>query len=104
MTIKDAYPSVKAPWMRLATLTGEIFERPFGFEMSYSSSMRETPERTRMYQILLTCERELGIKIELIPESSTLSLFNLKAGIFNCVSNNANENDLWKDFIGRLVF
>ena len=104
VAIKDAYASVKEPWMRLATLTGGIFDRPFGFEISYSSSMREAPERTRMYQILFPGERELGAKIELTPETSPLSFFNLKAGIFNGVLNNANENDRWKDFIGRLGF
>ncbi len=102
--IKDAYASVKEPWMRMASLTGGIFDRPFGFEISYSSSMRESPERSRMYQILFPGERELGAKIELTPESGPLSYFNLKAGLFNGVLNNANENDRSKDFIGRLGF
>lgn len=102
--IKDAYASVKEPWMRMASLTGGIFDRPFGFEISYSSSMRESPERSRIYQILFPGERELGAKIELTQENGPLNYFNLKAGLFNGVLNNANENDRWKDFIGRLGF
>ncbi len=102
--IKDAYASVKEPWLRIASLTGGIFDRPFGFEISYSSSIRESPERSRMYQILFPGERELGAKLELAPESGPLSYFNFKGGLFNGVLNTANENDRWKDFIGRLGF
>jgi len=100
--IKDMYASVKEPWMRAFTFTGGIFDRPFGFEISYSSSNREAPERTRMYQILFPGERELGSKIEFAPESGPLSFLNFKGGLFNGVLNNANENDNNKDFIGRL--
>lgn len=100
--IKDAYASVKEPWLKTFGLTAGIFERPFGFEISYSSSNREAPERTRMYQTLFPGERELGAKIEITPpETSPYQWFNLKAGLFNGVLNTANENDNYKDFIGR---
>jgi hypothetical protein len=102
--IKDAYASVKEPWMRAVSLTGGVFDRPFGFEISYSSSSRETPERTRLFQTLFPGERELGAKIEVAPEKGTMSYFNLKAGVFNGVLNTANENDRNKDFIGRVGF
>ena len=102
--IKDAYASIKEPWLRAATLTAGVFDRPFGFEISYSSSNRETPERSRVFQTLFPGERELGAKIELAPENGLLSYFNLIAGIFNGVLNNANENDRHKDFIGRFGF
>jgi hypothetical protein len=102
--IKDAYVSVKEPWLRTVGLTAGIFDRPFGFEISYSSSNREAPERTRLFQTLFPGERELGAKIEVMAESGPLSYFNLKAGLFNGVLNTANENDRNKDFIGRLGF
>ena len=102
--IKDAYASIKEPWLRMASLTAGVFDRPFGFEISYSSSNREAPERSRLFQTLFPGERELGAKIELTPENGPLSYFNLKAGVFNGVLNNANENDRHKDFIGRLGF
>ncbi|MBI3194798.1 MAG: hypothetical protein HYZ34_10090 [Ignavibacteriae bacterium] len=102
--IKDAYVSIKEPWLRTIGLTAGVFDRPFGFEISYSSSSRETPERSRMYQTLFPGERDLGAKIEIMPEYGTLSYFSLKAGIFNGVLPNANENDNNKDFIGRLGF
>jgi len=103
--IKDAYASVKEPWLRTVTLTAGVFDRPFGFEISYSSGSRETPERSRMYQTLFPGERELGAKLDIAPpEESPLSFLNLKAGLFNGVLSNANENDRNKDFIGRLGF
>jgi hypothetical protein len=102
--IKDAYASIKEPWLRMASLTAGVFDRPFGFEISYSSGNRESPERSRIFQTLFPGERELGAKIELAPENGPLSYFNLKAGLFNGVLNTANENDRNKDFIGRLGF
>jgi hypothetical protein len=100
--IKDAFISIKEPWLRTFSLTSGIFDRPFGFEISYSSSNREAPERTRMYQTLFPGERELGMKIEATPENGPLSFLNFKGGFFNGVLNTANENDNNKDFIGRL--
>ncbi len=102
--IKDAYASIKEPWLRMASLTAGVFDRPFGFEISYSSSNREAPEHSRLFQTLFPGERELGAKIELMPETGPLSYFNLKAGVFNGILNTANENDRHKDFIGRFGF
>ncbi|MBS4028808.1 MAG: hypothetical protein KGZ58_09230 [Ignavibacteriales bacterium] len=100
--IKDAFISVKEPWYKTVSLTAGVFDRPFGFEISYSSSSRETPERSRMYQTLFPGERELGAKIELVSENKKWNWLNVKAGFFNGVLNTANENDSKKDFIGRV--
>jgi len=102
--IKDAYISVMEPWMRTASLTAGIFDRPFGFEISYSSSNRESPERSRLFQTLFPGERELGAKLELNAQEGLFSYINFKGGFFNGVLNTANENDRNKDFIGRLGF
>jgi hypothetical protein len=102
LAIKDAYISIKEPWLRTFTLTSGVFDRPFGFEISYSSSNREAPERTRMYQTLFPGERDLGVKIEAAPESGPLSFLNFKGGFFNGTRENTVENDNNKDFIGRL--
>jgi hypothetical protein len=104
LAIKDMYASIKEPYLKLATFTGGIFDRPFGFEISYSSSNRETPERSRLYQTIFPGERELGAKIELAPQSGILSMFNAKVGVFNGNNNNNNENDNNKDIIGRVGF
>ncbi len=102
LAIKDAYVSIKEPWLRTFALTSGVFDRPFGFEISYSSSNREAPERSRMYQILFPGERDLGVKIEAAPESGPLSFLNFKGGFFNGTRENTVENDNSKDFIGRL--
>lgn len=102
--IKDAYASVKEPWLRMLSLTAGIFNRPFGFEISYSSSTRESPERSRLFQTLFPGERELGAKIELATEEGALSHVNFRGGLFNGTGPTANENDKTKDFIGRLGF
>lgn len=104
LTIKDAYVSIKEPWLRTFTLSSGVFDRPFGFEISYSSSNRETPERSRMYQTLFPGERDLGLKVEIAPEKGALSFLNFKGGFFNGTRENTVENDNNKDFIGRLGF
>jgi hypothetical protein len=100
---KDAYISFTEPWLKTFGLTGGIFDRPFGYEISYSSSSRETPERSRMFQTLFPGERDLGFKLEIKPQDGPLSFLNLKAGLF--AGNGINpETDNNKDFIGRLGF
>lgn len=107
--IKDAYLGIRDPWTKFIGVTAGVFDRPFGFEISYSSSSRENPERTRMFQVLFPGERDLGVKIEVLPaeflfNGEWLSYFNFRAGFFNGTGPTANENDNRKDFIGRLGF
>ena len=102
VVIKDMFASIKEPWLRTFGLTAGVFDRPFGFEISYSSSNREAPERTRMYQTLFPGERDLGAKLEIMPpDDSPINWFNLKLGVMNGVRENAQENDNYKDIIGR---
>jgi hypothetical protein len=54
-------------------------------------------------QTLFPGERDLGAKIEIAPpETSPLSFLNVRAGLLNGVLNTANENDNFKDLIGRV--
>ena len=101
--LKDSYISVTAP-SSVAGITVGVFNRPFGHEIAYSSSMRETPERTRMYQALFPDERDIGAKISLRGKRDTwLNHFNFEGGLF--VGNGINpEVDSRKDFIGRLGY
>ncbi|MDP2884877.1 MAG: porin [Ignavibacteria bacterium] len=105
VAIKDAYVSIKEAWTKTFGLTAGVFDRPFGFEISYSSSNREAPERSRMYQTLFPGERDMGAKIEIMPpESSPMSWFNFKAGLFTGMGPTAQENDNNRDIIGRSGF
>lgn len=99
--IKDAYINIKDPWVKSWNMRMGVFDRPFGFEVGYSSNMRETPERSRMSQTLFPGERELGAMIEFSPEIGDWTNYNLKLGVFNGVLPTANENDNSKDIIGR---
>lgn len=100
---KDAYLNVKDPWTRASALRAGIFDRPFGYEISYSSSRRESPERSTVFQQLFPEERDLGAMLALqAPDSSPLSIFKLQAGLF--AGNGIKpETDSRKDFIGQLM-
>jgi hypothetical protein len=103
--LKDAYGSIKEPWMRTFGLTAGVFNRPFGFEISYSSSNREAPERSRMHQTLFPGERDMGATFEIMPpEDSPMSWFVFKTGLFTGMGTAAQENDNYKDLIGRAGF
>ncbi len=104
LAVKDAFINLKDPWTRSWNFKSGVFDRPFGFEVAYSSNMRETPERSRLAQTLFPGERELGAQIEFAPELGDWTNYNLKIGVFNGVLPNGNENDNRKDIIGRAGF
>lgn len=103
VAIKDAYVAIMDPWANFVSLTAGVFDRPFGYEISYSSSNRETPERARAFQSLFPGERDLGAKITLQPKKGTrFDFIKLDAGLF--AGNGINpEFDSRKDFIGHLA-
>lgn len=101
--IKDAYASFTEPWLQSLTFTGGVFDRPFGYEISYSSGNRESPERSRIFQTLFPGEREVGAKLTVLPvKTSRYYFFKLEGGVFNGSGPTAVEFDSYKDFIGRL--
>jgi phosphate-selective porin len=102
--IKDAYLTLTEPWLKYFTATMGIFDRPFGYEISYSSSMRESPERSRVYQTLFPKEREIGAKLSFAGDKGFWSYINAKYGIFNGVTTLQLENDDNKDQIFRVGF
>lgn len=101
--IKDAYLAVKDPWVGTNSLRVGIFNRPFGHEISYSSSRRESPERSRMITTLFPDERDIGMMLTLqAPGESFLSLLKLELAL---IAGNGlkPEIDNRKDFIGHLT-
>jgi len=100
--IKDAYLSITEPWANTFSLTGGVFDRPFGYEISYSSSTRETPERSRLFQTLFPGERDLGARLSIqAPKTSTWNFLKLDLGLMNG-NGIAVETDNYKDFIAHL--
>jgi hypothetical protein len=100
--IKDAYLNIKDPWTKAFALKAGVFDRPFGNEISYSSSKRESPERSAIFQALFPGERDLGASLTIQPsEKSILHFLKLEAGLF-AGNGIKQETDSRKDFIGHL--
>ena len=100
---KDIYLQVKDPWFGTSNLKAGIFDRTFGHEIAYSSSRRESPERSRIFQSLFPDERDLGVALTLQPPtSSPLKIFKLEAGLFagNGIKPQFTNH---MDFIGHLT-
>jgi hypothetical protein len=108
MVIKDAYASITDPWTGWFQLKAGLFDRPFGFEIGYSSSLRESPERGRMSQIIFINERDVGAAIAVQgPKGSVWNWLRAEGGVFNGTGapgagGNSSDFDKKKDFIGRL--
>lgn len=95
--IKDAYIAVTSKSKIIGGQLG-LFDRPFGYEISYSSSLRESPERSRVFLSLFPGERDCGAMLNL-----KYGEFTLNAGLFN--GNGVGvETDSRKDFIGRVAW
>jgi len=120
LNLVEIYAKITEPWSKTVSLTAGVMNRPFGFEIEQSSSVRETPERSRYTQILMPNERDLGAKLTYEPGKDH-SLYGLKvdAGFYNgqgiavpgtssstglFVNDGVNEFDYIKDFIGRLSY
>lgn len=102
--LKDAYLNILDPWVGYVSLKGGVFDRPFGYEISYSSSRRESPERSRIFQTLFPDERDLGAMLIIqAPKTSPLNVFKLEAGLF-AGNGIYQDNDSKKDFIGHLSY
>ena len=103
VNIKDAYGKLTEPWLRTFSLTAGIFNRPFGWEVPTSSSLLESPERSRVVQTLFPGERDCGAMITFQrPSTSPLNPLKVEAGWFNGTGNNVNDFDFQKDFIGNI--
>lgn len=102
VTFKDIYLNVKDPWMGTNAFKAGVFDRPFGHEIAYSSSRRESPERSRIIQSLFPDERDLGAMLTLqADKNSPWSLLKLEAGLF--AGNGIKPQfDSHMDFIGHL--
>ncbi len=101
--LKELYLNVKDPWTLRSSFQAGVFDRPFGNEISYSSSLLESPERSRIVQTLFPEECDLGAKVTLqAPVSSPLNFIKVDAGFF--AGNAINpETDNRKDFIGHIA-
>ncbi len=108
IAVKDVYVKISEPWTGYFSLTAGMFNNPFGHEITYSSSQRESPERGRMSQLHFPNEREVGVMLTIQPpKSSKLNWLRLDAGFFNGIGSpsagvDVSDFDNKKDFISRL--
>ena len=102
VSFRDLYIGVKDPWIGRNSVMLGVFNRPFGYEVGYSTSNLESPERATIIQYFFPDERDLGAMLTLqTKKESKLHFLKLEAGIF--AGNSINkETDNRKDFIGRL--
>ncbi len=101
LSLKDAYLGLMTTNKVIGGQIG-VFDRPFGYEISYTSSLRESPERSRLFLSLFPGERDLGAML-MLKGMGVLADFSLDAGVFT--GNGVGvETDSRKDFIGRLAW
>ena len=106
-TMRDVWGRIFENKYKLFSFTTGMFARPFGNEVNYSSSDRESPERGRMSQILMKSERDLGAMISFDARKKLKIKFlnNIKVdlGLFNGQGiNTTGEFDNTKDLIARV--
>jgi len=101
---QDAYFKISEPWLKVASLNVGFFDRPFGDEIPYSTSRRESPERTVLSQKLFPDESDLGAMVTLAaPKGTKLEGLKLEAGAF-CGNGITLPDNGKMDFIGHLKY
>ncbi len=101
--VKDAYLQITDPWVKSFNLTAGMFLRPFGHELEYSSSKRESPERGRMSSIIFPGERDLGAMLSFNPsKDSKLGFLSANLAVINGTGPSASDFDVQKDIVGRV--
>lgn len=106
-TMRDVWGRIFENKYKLFSFTTGMFARPFGNEVNYSSSDRESPERGRMSQILMKSERDLGAMVSFDARKKlgfkVLNNIKVDLGLFNGQGiNSTGEFDNTKDFISRI--
>ncbi len=109
VSLKEAYVAVTEPHSKVTATLGQ-FNWLFGYEISFSSSRREFPERARWSRTLFPGERDRGIKVErpfLLAGKYNLTLLG---GIYNgngiedAAFGGVRDPNKAKDFLTRVAF
>ncbi len=102
--IRDMFGRIYENKWNYFVVSAGVFNRPFGYELNLSSSMRESPERGRMSQILMKTERDIGAMVSFEPQDKKKWIYPLKidVGVFNGQGIAGTEDyDSFKDIIVR---
>ena len=104
LAMRETYAQISSRNGIFRFITG-LLQDQFGFELTQSSSSRETPERARFNQTLFPTERDMGAFGSIImPKSSKLYGLKLDLAVMNGSAGVAPEFDSHKDFTGRLQY
>jgi Phosphate-selective porin O and P len=103
VTLKDGYVEFTEPWTTWKhTLTAGQFNWPFGFEIMYSSSAREVPERSRIVRTLFPGERDRGVMLSGLGLNEKLSY---RVAIVNGTGTTQTfDTNKRKDLVARLGY
>lgn len=103
VTLKDGYVEFTEPWTTWKhTLTAGQFNWPFGFEIMYSSSSREVPERSRAVRTLFPGERDRGVMLSGLGLGERLSY---RVAVVNGTGTSQSfDFNKRKDLVGRLGY
>jgi hypothetical protein len=108
VAVKDLNATIYDPWIGWFGLDGGIFRRQFGYEVPAEPAFFESPEVSRMSQIIFPNDYELGENLIVqSPKTFKPLSIHLDAGLVNgegiSVGNETGTYDSHKDFLGRLV-
>jgi hypothetical protein len=103
VTLKDGYVEFTEPWTTWKnTLTAGQFNWPFGFEIMYSSSAREMPERSRVVRTLFPGERDRGVMVSGLGLGERL---RYQVAVVNGTGTGRTDDvNKRKDIVGRLGY
>lgn len=103
VALRDAYIELIEPWTTWKnTLTAGQFKWPFGFEVLYSSSDREMPERSRVIRTLFPGERDRGAMLSGLGMHERLRYYvAVVNGTGTAQAFDFNEE---KDWVGRVGY
>lgn len=105
VVIRDFYGKFTDPWTRWFGIKAGAMDKPFGYELTYSSGTRETPERGRMSQILFPGEKDYGAQLVIQPaKQSRFNWLKLETGLYNGTGVLNVDFDKEKDWISRFSF
>ncbi len=103
VTLKDGYVEFTEPWTTWKhTLTAGQFNWPFGFEIMYSSSAREVPERSRVVRTLFPGERDRGVMLSGLGFQER---FRYQVAVVNGTGTSQSfDTSKRKDVVGRVAY
>ncbi|HKR62531.1 MAG TPA: porin [Thermoanaerobaculia bacterium] len=103
VSLKDGYVEFTEPWTTWHhTLTAGQFNWPFGFEIAYSSSLRELPERSRVIRTLFPSERDRGVQLSGLGLNEK---FRYEVGFVNGTGTlQTFDFNKRKDFVGHVRY